>query len=88
MNIEQAMLDPTSVFASPEDIFYEQSLTRDQKINLLRRWEYDARELQVADEENMGGGPPDVLDQVFKVLHRLDAKVDVEHSPPTKQGGE
>ena len=53
MNIEQAMLDPTSVFASPEDIFYEQSLTRDQKINLLRRWEYDARELQVADEDHL-----------------------------------
>ncbi len=62
MNIEQAMLDPTNAFASPEDVFNEQSLTRDQKVKILRRWEYDARELEVADEENMSGGPPDILD--------------------------
>ena len=88
MNIEQAMLDPTSVFARPDDVCDEQSLTRNQKIKILRRWEYDARELEVAEEENMGGGPPDVLDEVLKALHRLDATVDIEHSPPTKQGGE
>ena len=88
MNIEQAMLDPTSVFACPDNVCDEQSLTRDQKIKILRRWEYDARELEVAEEENMGGGPPDVLDKVLIALHRLDADVDTEHSPPTKQGGQ
>jgi hypothetical protein len=88
MNLEKAMLNPTSVFARPNDVLAEQTLTREQKIRVLRRWEYDARELEVADEENMGGGPPDVLDQVLKALHRLDAEIDVEHSPPTKQGGE
>ncbi len=82
------MLDPTSIFACPSDVCDEQSLTRDQKIKILRRWEYDARELQVAEEENMGGGPEDVLDEVLLALHRLDAVVDIEHSPPTKQGGE
>ena len=88
MNLEKAMLNPTSVFTRPNDVLAEQTLTREQKIRVLRRWEYDARELEVADEENMGGGPPDVLDQVLKALHRLDAEIDVEHSPPTKQGGE
>ena len=88
MNIKQAMLDPTSVFVCPDDVCDEQYLTRDQKIKILRRWEYDARELQVAEEENMGGGPQDVLDEVLMALHRLDSDVDIEHSPPTKQGGE
>ncbi len=88
MNIEKAMLDPASEFACPDEVFDEQSLTRDQKIKILRRWEYDARELEVAEEENMSGGPPDMLDQILKVLHRLDAAVDIDHSPPTKQGGE
>ena len=88
MNIEQAMLDPISVFACPDDVCDEPSLTWDQKIKVLRCWEYDARELEVAEEENMGGGPPGVLDKVFRALHRLDADVDIEHSPPTKQGGE
>jgi len=88
MNIEQAMLDPASVFKSPDDVCEEASLTREQKIKILRRWEYDARELEVCEEENMGGGPPDVLDKVLAALHKLDAEVDVKHSPPTKQGGE
>ena len=88
MNIEKAMLNPGSVFARPADVLDEQSLTRDQKIMILRRWEYDARDLAVAEEENMSGGPPDLLDEIIRVLHRLDADFGVEHSPPTKQGGE
>lgn len=88
MDIDKAMLDPVSIFASPDDVLSEQSLAREQKIKILRRWEYDARELEVAEEENMGGGPPGILDEVLHALHRLDAEIDIDHSPPTKQGGE
>lgn len=88
MDINKAMLDPASVFASPEEIFRAKALTREQKIKILRVWEYDARELEVAEEENMGGGPPDRLGDILKVLHQLDATFDTEHAPPTKQGGE
>ena len=87
MNIEQAMLDPTSMFSYPDDICKDSSLTKEQKIKLLRQWEYDARELEVAEEENMAGGPPDLLDQVLTALHQLHADLDVNHSAPTKQGG-
>lgn len=87
MNGNQPVIQPPSpTFTVPDDIFYEPSFTRGQKIRLLRDWEYDARELQVAEEENMSGGPADMLDQILTVLHQLDAKVDLEHSPPTKQG--
>ncbi len=88
MDIAQAMLDPVSVFTSPQDVCHESSLTQDQKIKILRRWEYDARELAVAEEENMLGGSANVLDEVLAALHQLNAKIDLEHSPPTKQGGE
>ena len=88
MNLEKALLDPASEFSCPADVCMEISLTRDQKIQILRRWEYDARELEVAEEENMGGGDPDVLDEVLAALHQLNAVIDVEHSPTTKQGGE
>jgi len=87
MNIDKALLDPTNVFARPADVSAEPTLTRDEKIRILRRWEYDARELEVAEEENMGGGPPTYLDQVLKELHRLNYASDAEHAPPTKQGG-
>ena len=88
MDIEKAILKPNSEFACPEDILCEQSLTREQKIKILRQWEYDARELEVAEEENMGGGPPSMLDEILRALHCLNSAVDVEHLPSTKQGGE
>lgn len=88
MDIEKAMFDPAGVFTCPDDVFGEPSLTREQKVKILRRWEYDARELAVAEEENMAGGPPNLLSDILQVLHRLNAETDPGKSAPTKQGGE
>jgi hypothetical protein len=88
IKMEQAMLDPTSVFACPDNVCHEATLTREQKIKILRRWEYDARELGVAEEENMGGGPPAILDQVLRALQHLDVDMNTEDGSRTKQGGE
>jgi hypothetical protein len=33
-------------------------LSREQKVEILRRWEYDMRELQVADDESMTAKEP------------------------------
>jgi len=87
MNIEKALLNPSGSFARPLDVLTDTTLSREEKIRILRRWEYDARELEVAEEENMAGGPPDQLDQVLEALHRLEVSLDHEHVPPTKQGG-
>ena len=35
-DIDQALLDPTSVFRSPEDVLKVKDLTREQKIEFLR----------------------------------------------------
>ena len=87
MDFEKAIQNPGSEFTCPEDVLNQQNITREQKIKILRRWEYDARELEVAEEENMGGGPPSMLSDILAALHRLDSEIDTEHSPPTKQGG-
>jgi hypothetical protein len=87
MDIEQALLDPASAYRAPAEVLDDRDLSREEKIKVLRRWEYDARELEVAEEENMGGGPPDLLDEVLTALRQLDAQTDMEHRPPTKQGG-
>lgn len=87
MDMDKALLDPAAVFASPSDVAREASLTREQKIQILRRWEYDARELQVADEENMGGDLPDQLDQILAALQDLGAPAHADNSP-NKQGGD
>jgi len=88
MDIEKALLNPEAVFPSPNAVVEHQNLTPEQKIRILRRWEYDARDLEVAEEENMGGGPPSVLGDILSALRRLGVSTDIDHSPPTKHGGE
>ena len=80
------MLDPTSVFRVPEDVLKASDLTREQKIEILRRWEYDARELEVAADENMIGSNNDLLQNVLGSLSELGYKPDTDNEPPTKQG--
>jgi hypothetical protein len=85
IELKKAMLDPTMVFKEPKDVVANVELTRDQKIEILRRWEYDARQLEVAEEEaGMAVRRPDMFDRVVQALHALDVKRDMEHTPPTK----
>ncbi len=85
IDVNKAILDPTMVFKDPKDVVTNVELTRDQKIEILRRWEYDARQLEVAEEEaGMAVRQPDMFDRVVQALHALDAKRDIVHTPPTK----
>ena len=86
---EKALRDPTSAFASPEQVLTSTELSREQKIEVLHRWEYDVRELEVAEEENMlsTSDQPDILGEILRCLHALGAGLDAAHSAPTKQGG-
>ena len=87
LDLEQALLDPGAVFVSPEALRDHAGLTQTQKIELLRRWAYDASELAVAEEEGMQDGEESPLARVLSVLNELTGGFDVEHSPPTKQEG-
>jgi hypothetical protein len=89
VKIEKALTDPSATFKKPQDVVENTDLSREQKIEILRRWEYDARNLQVADEEGMSPDipQPSLLDAVLKALRSLGASADVERSAPTKQGG-
>ncbi len=89
VDIKKALTDPNAIFKKPQDVVEKKDLSPEQKIEILRRWEYDARELQVADEEGMSPEipQPTVLDEVLKALRSLGAAADVERSAPTKQGG-
>ena len=85
IDVKQAMLDPTSVFKDPTEVVADENLSRDQKIEILHRWEYDAHELEVAEEEaGMAVCRPDMFDRVIQALHTLGVELDTEHSPPTK----
>ena len=84
---EKALLDPGSVFMTPEAVIGNAGLTREQKIEILQRWEYDAAEVAVAVEEGMPGDDNDLLGRILSALEQLNGGVDAEHAGPTKQHG-
>ncbi len=53
MDFEKAKLNPAAVFKTPREIVSSQELSREQKIEILRQWEQDARLMEVAEEESM-----------------------------------
>lgn len=56
---EELLADVSKHFANPKTLLAREDVTREQKLALLRQWEYDLHLLQVATEENMtGDGPP------------------------------
>ena len=89
IDVKKALTDPSAVFKKPQEVIETDGLSREQKIEILRRWEYDVRELQVADEEGMAPADPQpvVLDLILNALRTLGAPADIERSAPTKQGG-
>lgn len=71
VDLARARLDPGAVFAGPEALRDHPDLSRDQKLELLRRWAYDARELSAAEGEGMVGGEGSMLDRVEAALAEL-----------------
>jgi len=68
---EKALLDPSGVFGTPEDVAGDDTLSRDQKIEILRRWEQDAEGLATAQAEGMDGGDAISLRRVAKALETV-----------------
>ncbi len=81
------MGEPHAAFAVPEHILWNRDLTTIEKIELLREWEYDERQIAVAQEEGMSGPEPELLGRILRGLDALTGGLDLDHSPPTKQGG-
>ncbi len=83
-DLQTAIRDPASVFDDPEEVIKATALTSAEKIAILKSWAYDARELEVAEEEGMAGGSQSVLSQVLASLRHLTGPLDLEHPAPTK----
>ena len=68
---DQALLTPAGVFDNPMDVVATGSLTGEQKMQVLKRWEADARDLSTAQDENMSGGERSRLGEVRRAIHAL-----------------
>ncbi|GAB4351751.1 MAG: hypothetical protein Kow0026_08960 [Oricola sp.] len=84
---EKAIADPSDVFDTPESVLDAGDLSREQKIEILRRWEYNVSEEDVALEEGMPGDESGLLRRILVVLGKLGGPIDVDHTPPSKQHG-
>ncbi len=82
--------DVSEHYAHPEEILRDQSLTKDQKIERLREWDQDLRQLMVASEENMpgtvSGQPAESLQAVTDALCKLGVSSDTKKESPAKTG--
>ena len=88
MDIKQALLHPEEMFLTPKEVLDHSEFTREQKIEILRSWAYEVNECTAAEDEGMiVGDEPIHLDAIHAALHKLTGTSDVEHGPPTKQGG-
>ncbi len=78
----KALDDPATQFAAPADIVAATGLTNEQKIALLRQWQFDESEIAVATEEGMPGGESRLLQQIAAAIAALDP--DSARTTPTK----
>lgn len=78
-DFDRAMRDPTSCFDKPNDVLADNSLSKKEKIKVLKQWEYDARQLSIAEEENMlseSGDEPNKLNRIQMALRELGVDSD------------
>ena len=86
-DLDRFLFDPSSSFLRPDDVIGDPRLRRQQKIEILCRWAYDAAELAVAEEEGMNGGEASNLQEILNALISITGGFDSKRSGPTKQAG-
>ncbi len=75
---DRALIAPEQVFPTPMDVVVTESMTAEQKLKVLKHWEANARDLQVASEENMTGPQPSRLGEVRSAIIKLCEQEKIE----------
>ncbi len=90
IELKRARLVPSSVFTSPDAVVRSTELSRAQKIQILRRWEFDAR--RTSDSGIACADPSRILGEVQGALASLGGAASCaahgerrERHPPLKQ---
>ena len=87
IDLDRALKDPASVFERPSQVLDDKDLTREQQVKILRQWEYDALQREVATEENMPSpsGLGSSLAEIRRALESL-GETGAPHPGGTKFG--
>ncbi len=86
--LKEILTNPSKAFAHPSQVVSADELAYEDKVKVLKQWEIDARLLQVASEEGMSGGEPNMLADVKKAQDDLGMapRPDDKRGAPTKNG--
>ena len=68
----KAGVNPDSHFGMPMEVVGDDRLSREDKLHILKSWELDARVLQTAEAENMGGGGASSLNAEREAVRALN----------------
>jgi len=83
----KALMDPETVFGTPESVLGHPDYSKEEKIRILRQCEYDATVEDLALEEGMPGDENGMLRRVLLALGELVGPLDMERVSPNKQHG-
>ena len=86
VTFNEAKENPATAFAHPKDVLAS-DFTQEEKVEILRQWEYDAAEEAVAEEEGMPNRGDSMVRQVTLCLNELTGHVNMERSGANKQHG-
>jgi hypothetical protein len=70
-NFHEALRNPRQVYGRPDAVLEDNSLSSDQKRQILKSWEADAIRLQDSEAEGFAGGERGHLDEVKRALDSL-----------------
>jgi len=79
-NYDKALENPALAFDTPEAVLIQAGLSDGQKIEILRRWSFDATEIADAEGEGMPDNKPLLERRVALALESLTDGNDVEPS--------
>ncbi len=82
---DKALLTPDKIFELPMEVVDTDSLTAKQKLKVLKRWEADARDLEVASDESMTGGEKSRFGEVRKAILALCDREHIDENNPELQ---
>jgi len=72
LDYDAALRDPAAHFPDPAAVIDAAGLSEQQKVAVLRQWEYDESEIAVAAEEGMPGPDSELLQKIAAALAVLD----------------
>jgi hypothetical protein len=77
-DLDQALVDPPSVFASPFEVVHDPGFPLEDKREILRRWAWDEWLMEVEAGESPATGKPSRYDEVKSALLMLDQIEDTQ----------